>query len=58
MTNVVDVEYANSKEKQIKTVWHRTYMTLGHGSDMVTSIIEGGAFSFPKSVYSTKDAIA
>lgn len=58
--NVVDVEYANSKEKQIKTVWHRTLHDAGaHGSDIVTSIIgKAGAFSFPKSVYSTKDAIA
>ena len=38
--NVVDVEYANSKEKQIKTVWHRTLHDAGaHGSDIVTSII-------------------
>lgn len=58
--NVVDVEYANFQEKQIRTVWHRTLHDAGaHGSDIVTSIIgKAGAFSFPKSVYSTKDALA
>lgn len=58
--NVVDVEYADTQEKQIRTVWHRTLHDAGaHGSDVLTSIIgKAGTFSFPKSIYSTKDAIA
>lgn len=58
--NVVDVEFANSQSKQIMTVWHRSLHDAGaYGSDMVSSIIgQSRAFSFPKSLYSTKDAIA
>lgn len=58
--NVVDVEFANSQSKQIMTVWHRSLHDAGaYGSDLVSSIIgQSRAFSFPKSLYSTKDAIA
>ena len=58
--NVVDVEFVKSQSKQIMTVWHRSLHDAGaYGSDMVSSIIgQSRAFSFPKSLYSTKDAIA
>ncbi len=58
--NVVDVEYAATQEKQIKSVWHRSLHDQGvNGSDLVSKIIgQSRAFSFPKSLYSTKDAIA
>lgn len=58
--NVVDVEYAVAQEKQIKAVWHRSLHDSGvNGSDLVSSIVgQSRAFSFPKSIYSTKDAIA
>jgi adenine-specific DNA-methyltransferase len=44
----------------IKTVWNRKLHFAGaHGSSMLRNIIgESSTFSFPKSVYSTKDAIA
>ncbi|MXQ73052.1 site-specific DNA-methyltransferase [Clostridiaceae bacterium DONG20-135] len=60
VTNTVKVEYASEKSKQIMTVWHRSLHDAGaQGSDMVSTIIgESRAFSFPKSLYSTKDAIA
>ncbi len=42
------------------TVWHRSLHDAGaYGSDLVSNIIgQSRAFSFPKSLYSTKDAIA
>lgn len=57
---VVEVEFASSQSKQIMTVWHRKLHDAGaYGSDLVSSIIgQSRAFSFPKSLYSTKDAIA
>ncbi len=58
--NVVDVEFASEQSKQIMTVWHRSLHDAGsQGSDLVSDIIgQSRAFSFPKSIYSTKDAIA
>lgn len=58
--NVVDVEYVTAQEKQIRTVWYRSNHNAGaYGSDLVSSIVgQSRAFSFPKSIYSTKDAIA
>ena len=58
--NTVFVEYADSKTRAVKTVWHRTKHDAGaYGSDLITSILgESGQFSFPKSLYSTLDAIA
>lgn len=60
ITNVVDIEYARDDTRVIKTVWHRSYHDAGaYGSDLVSSIVgQSRAFSFPKSIYSTKDAIA
>lgn len=58
--NVVDVEYTDTPEKQIKTVWHRSVHDAGaYGSDLVSNIIgQSRAFTFPKSVYAVRDALA
>jgi adenine-specific DNA-methyltransferase len=58
--NVVDVEYSDTPEKQIKTVWHRSVHDAGaYGSDLVSNIIgQSRAFTFPKSVYAVRDALA
>lgn len=60
ITNTVKVEYASEQSKQIMTVWHRSLHDAGaYGSDMVSAMVgETRAFSFPKSLYSTKDALA
>lgn len=60
ITNTVKIEYASEKSKQIMTVWHRSLHDAGaYGSDMVSAMVgETRAFSFPKSLYSTKDAVA
>ena len=59
-TGVVSIEYTDSNNRAIKTVWHRSLHDAGaYGSDLVSSIIgQSRAFSFPKSLYSTKDAIS
>lgn len=58
-TGVVEIEYASDDTRVIKTVWHRSYHDAGaYGSDMITDILgQSRAFSFPKSLYSTKDAL-
>lgn len=58
--NVVDVEYASTQERQIKTVWHRSTHDAGaYGSDLVSNIIgQSRAFTFPKSLYAVRDSIA
>ncbi|MGI6163802.1 MAG: site-specific DNA-methyltransferase [Bacillota bacterium] len=58
--NVVDVEYADTQERQIKTVWHRSTHDAGaYGSDLVSNILgKSRAFTFPKSVYAVRDAIS
>lgn len=60
VTNVVEIEYANSDNRAVKTVWHRSQHDAGaYGSDLVSGIVgQSRAFSFPKSLYSTKDSIA
>jgi adenine-specific DNA-methyltransferase len=61
-TGAVVVEYASQEARlrPIKTVWHRPLHDSGiYGSALLKSILgEGGRFSFPKSLYSTRDAIA
>lgn len=59
VTNVIEIEYVNEDTRVIKTVWHRTVHDAGaYGSDMVSAIIgQPRAFSFPKSLYSTRDAL-
>lgn len=57
--NAVTVEYAESRTRAIKTVWHRTRHDAGaYGSDMLTKILgNSGAFAFPKSVYAVADSL-
>lgn len=58
--NVVSVEYAEERDRQIKTVWHRSTHDAGaYGADVLKSIFgEGRRFSFPKSLYATRDAVS
>lgn len=57
--NVVNIEYAEERERQIKTVWHRSTHDAGaYGADVIKAIFgEGRKFSFPKSLYATRDAV-
>ena len=61
VTEVVSIEYNNSNNRAIKTIWHRSrslHDAGAYGSNLVSGIIgQSRAFSFPKSLYSTKDAI-
>ncbi|MBK7952630.1 MAG: site-specific DNA-methyltransferase [Candidatus Accumulibacter sp.] len=56
----VEVAYSNTQQRSLKTVWHRSLHDSGmYGSGLLKSIIgKAGAFSFPKSLYSTRDAVA
>lgn len=58
--NVVDVVYADpdSAGRRIKTVWHRTTHDAGvGGTDVVSALLNGRNFTFPKSVYAVRDTI-
>lgn len=57
--NTVEVEYAEARTRAIKTVWHRTLHDAGaYGSDFISNVLgESGKFSFPKSLYSVRDAV-
>jgi adenine-specific DNA-methyltransferase len=59
-TGVVEIEYAEAQERQIKTVWHRSSHDAGnYGSTMLRNILgEGARFSFPKSLYNVTDSLA
>jgi adenine-specific DNA-methyltransferase len=61
-TNAVQIEYAglDSRLRNIKTVWHRGIHDSGiYGSSLLKSILgESSKFTFPKSLYSTRDAVA
>jgi adenine-specific DNA-methyltransferase len=59
-TGAVEVRYTEREQRFPKTVWHRPLHDSGiYGSALLKSILgEGGRFSFPKSLYSTRDAIA
>ena len=59
--NVVDVVYADpdSTARRIKTVWHRTSHDAGvGGTDVVSGLLNGRYFTFPKSVYAVRDTLA
>ena len=60
-TGAVIVEFARQEArlKNVKTVWHRKLHDSGvYGSTLLSTIIgRGTKFDFPKSIYSTKDAI-
>lgn len=57
---VVSVAYTETPDRQIKTVWYRNTHDAGaYGSDLVSGILGfSRAFSFPKSLYAVRDAIA
>jgi adenine-specific DNA-methyltransferase len=62
-TDVVELSYATdvNQLRPIKTVWNRSIHHAGsHGSTLLRNIFgkEGVKFSFPKSIYATRDAIA
>lgn len=59
-TGVVTIEYTTSHTQSIRTVWYRTRHNAGvYGTNLLSNILcNKKAFSFPKSIYSTKDAIA
>jgi adenine-specific DNA-methyltransferase len=56
----VIIEYTQGEQHSIKTVWHRQHHDSGiYGSSILRSILgQGASFTFPKSIYSTLDAIA
>ena len=56
----VTVEYTEGQKRNVKTVWHRGLHDSGnYGSTLLRNMLGGGAsFSFPKSLYATRDAIA
>ncbi len=58
--NSVEVEYTEARERQIKTVWHRSSHDAGaYGSDILKAVFgETGAFSFPKSLYAVRDSLS
>lgn len=59
-TGVVEIDYADANTRAIKTIWHRTLHDAGaYGTDLLSDIIgENRTFSFPKSIYATKDALS
>lgn len=61
-SGAVQIEYASSESRlrNVKTVWHRGFHDSGiYGSSLLKSILgEGSKFSFPKSLYATRDAVA
>lgn len=62
VTGVVNVEFAGpeARLRNIKTVWHRRLHDSGvYGSSLLSTVIgRDNNFAFPKSLYSTKDAVA
>jgi adenine-specific DNA-methyltransferase len=62
ITGTVSVEFATpeAKLRNIKTVWHRRLHDSGvYGSSLLKTVIGRETnFAFPKSLYSTKDAVA
>lgn len=44
--------------KMAKTVWNRSSHNAGkHGSDLITALLPGRSFPFPKSLYAVEDAL-
>ena len=62
ITGVVNVEFTSpqARLRNIKTVWHRRLHDSGvYGSSLLSTVIgRDNNFAFPKSLYSTKDAVA
>jgi adenine-specific DNA-methyltransferase len=62
ISGAVELEYAQNQGSHhaIKTVWHRGIHDSGvYGSTLLKNILgaDGSKFSFPKSIYSVRDAI-
>jgi adenine-specific DNA-methyltransferase len=61
-SGAVHIEYAHTDTRlqNIKTVWHRSLHDSGiYGSSLLKSVLGASSnFSFPKSLYATRDAIA
>lgn len=62
ITGAVQIEYSGeeAKRRNIKTVWHRGTHDSGiYGSSVLRAILGGETqFSFPKSIYAVRDAVA
>ena len=62
ITGAVQIEYSGeeAKRRNIKTVWHRGIHDSGiYGSSVLRAILGGETqFSFPKSIYAVRDALA
>lgn len=62
VSGAVQLEYSGdeAKRRYIKTVWHRGTHDSGiYGSSILRSILGGESkFSFPKSIYAVRDAVA
>jgi adenine-specific DNA-methyltransferase len=58
-TGSVEVDYAETQQRQIKTVWHRRLHDAGnYGSHLLRAILgEGSSFPFPKSLYAVRDTL-
>ena len=57
---MVDVVYAESAARKIKTVWHRSAHDAGaYGADILSGVMRRSrAFPFPKSLYAVRDTLA
>jgi adenine-specific DNA-methyltransferase len=54
----VEVESLKPKTFPVKTIWNRARHHAGwHGTNLVSSFIQGRNFPFPKSLYSVEDAL-
>lgn len=54
----VILESAENKKVAVKTIWNRVRHNAGtHGSDLISNLLPGRSFPFPKSVYAVLDTI-
>lgn len=57
-TGVADVAYVDVAARRTRTVWHRSSHDAGaHGSDLLSKLIPGRKFPFPKSLYAVEDTL-
>lgn len=55
---VVQLEYAHDTGSVPRTVWsHVSHSAAEHGSRMLSALVPGRAFTFPKSLYAVEDAL-
>lgn len=56
--NILDVAEPSEKLFPVKTVWNRTKHHAGwYGTNLLSTLLPGRIFPFPKSLYSVEDAI-